>query len=184
MLQSDHPSPTLDRLTQYGGLALVGIMLAACGGQIALGLSGAGVGLLLITGLLTLGLIAPVMMLTAATPAVTVDADGITLRPHVWPERRIPWQAVREIKPYPLLPPRDAEMGRRALVGRRSYRPAEGKMLVIPSLGLPYRFTGFFAGEGFTGVIALTNRTHSNYESLIRTVEQYYAAARAEETAK
>ena len=80
---------------------------------------------------------------------------------------------MRAIKDYPLLPPKDVEAARRALVGRQRYRAAEGKMLIIPSLPLPYRFTGLFAGEGFIGVIALTNRTHTDYDTLIKQVKKY-----------
>jgi hypothetical protein len=112
------------------------------------------------------------MLLTSATPAVTVSADGITIQPRVWRERFVRWDEVRAVKPYPLLPPKDVEAERRAFVGKKRYRPAEGIMLVIPSLPLTYRFTGLFAGEGFTGVIALTNRTHRDYEALVRQVEK------------
>ena len=80
---------------------------------------------------------------------------------------------MRAIKDYPLLPPKDAEVTRRAMVGKKRYRAAEGKMLIIPSLPLQYRFTGLFAGEGFTGVIALTNRSHTNYDALIKQVEKH-----------
>lgn len=166
-----HPNPTTDRLAQYGGIGLVVVMLAAALGQAALAV--AGLPLLLLSALVTLALVAPVMMLTSATPAVSVAADGLTIQSRVWGERLVRWSDVRAVKDYPLLPPADVESGRRALVGRKRYRPAEGKLLVIPSLPLPYRFTGLFAGEGFTGVIGLTNRTHTDYDALIRQVERY-----------
>ena len=73
----------------------------------------------------------------------------------------------------PLLPPKEVEAERRLAVGRRKYRPAEGKMLINPALPLPYRFTGIFAGAGFTGVVALTNRTHTDYDALIKQVEKH-----------
>ncbi len=166
-----HPHPLTDRLAQYGGVALIVVMIAAALGQIALAL--VGLPLFFVSGLITLGLTAPVLMLTSATPAVTVSAEGITLQPRIWRERFVRWNEIRAVKDYPLLPTRDAESGRRALVGRQRYRPAEGKMLVIPSLPLQYRFTGLFAGEGFVGVIGLTNRAHTDYERLIRQVKQY-----------
>ena len=166
-----HPNPATDRIAQYGGIALAVVMVAAALGQIVL--ATVGLPLFLLSGLVTLGLIAPVMMLTSATPAVRVSAEGITIQPRVWRERFVGWEDVRAIKDYPLLPSKDAESGRRAMVGRKRYRPAEGKMLVIPSLPLPYRFTGFFAGEGFTGVIGLTNRTHTDYDALIKQVNKY-----------
>ncbi len=115
-------------------------------------------------------------MLTSATPAVSVAADGITIQPRVWRDRFVAWGEVRAIKDYPLLPPKDAEVTRRTMVGKKRYRAAEGKMLIIPSLPLQYRFTGLFAGEGFTGVIALTNRSHTNYDRLIAEVERHVKA--------
>lgn len=163
-----HPNPLIERISHYGALALIILMAIAVIGQILLALSG--LVLLLITGAFTLLLIAPVVMFTTATPAVTVDAAGITVMPVLWRHQFIEWSAVTAIKPYPLLPPHDAESGRKALEGRRRYRSAEGIMLVIPSLPLVYRITGLFAGEGFTGVIALTNRSHTDYERLVELV--------------
>jgi len=166
-----HPHPTTERLAQYGGIVLAVVMVAAGIGQIALATMG--LPLFLLSGLVTLLLIAPVMLLTSATPAVQVSAEGITIQPRVWRERFVRWDEVRAVKDYPLIPPKDVESGRRLMEGKRRYRPAEGKMLIIPSLPLPYRFTGLFAGEGFVGVIGLTNRTHSDYERLIEQVEKY-----------
>ena len=168
-----HPNPGLDRLTQYGALALIVLMLIGAIGQFALALSGLQLGLLWLTGMITLLLIAPVLMLTTATPAVNVTAEGIQILPVIWRNRSIRWDDIRAIKPYPLLPPADVESGRRALTGRRRYRPAQGIMLIVPSLPLQYRLTGLFAGEGFVGVIALTNRTHRDYEQLLQTVEDH-----------
>ena len=166
-----HPNPTTDRLAQYGGIVLAVVMIIGALGQIVL--ATLGLPLFLLSGITTLLLIAPVMMLSTATPAVRVSAEGITIQPRVWRERLVRWDDIKAIKDYPLLPPKDVESGRRALVGKKRYRPAEGKMLIIPSLPLPYRFTGFFAGEGFRGVIGLTNRTHTDYERLIEQVATY-----------
>ena len=59
--------------------------------------------------MVTLLLIAPVMLLTSATPAVSVTAEGITIQPRVWRERFVRWDDVRAVKDYPLLPPKDVE---------------------------------------------------------------------------
>jgi hypothetical protein len=166
-----HPNPTTDRIAQVGGLVLAIVMVAAGLGQIALAF--VGLPLFLLSGIITLLLIAPVMLLTSATPAVTVAPEGITIQPRVWRDRFVRWEQVRAVKPYPLLPPKDVETGRRTFVGKRRYRPAEGIMLVIPALPFVYRFTGLFTGEGFTGVIGLTNRTHTEYEALVGQVEKY-----------
>jgi len=166
-----HPHAMNDRLNQYGGFALMIVMIVAGFGQIVL--AAFGLPLFILSGIVTLLLIAPVMLLISATPAVTVAADGLTIQPRVWRARFVPWSAIRAVKDYPLLPPKDIEPGRRLLVGRQRYAPAEGKMLIIPSLPLYYRFTGLFVGEGFTGVVALTNRTHTDYKRLIDQVNKH-----------
>ncbi len=170
-----HPHSLTDRLSQYGGIVLAVVMVAAGIGQFVLAV--VGLPLFAISGLMTLALIAPVMLLVSATPAVSLSADGITLQPRVWRDRFVAWEDVRAIKDYPLLPPKDAEVNRRAAVGKKRYRPAEGKMLIIPSLPLQYRFTGLFAGEGYIGVVALTNRTHTDYDALIKQIERHVEAA-------
>lgn len=169
-----HPHPTFDRIAQVGGLLLAVVMLTAALGQFVL--ATAGLPLFLLSGIVTLLLIAPIMLLTSATPAVTVTPEGITIQPRVWRERFFRWDQVRAVKPYPLLPPKDVEVERRAFVGKRRYRPAEGIMLIIPSLPLQYRFTGLFAGEGFTGVVALTNRSHTDYDALLREIQKNTSA--------
>lgn len=166
-----HPRPALDQLAQYGGIALVVVMIAAALGQFVL--ATAELPLFFLSGIVTLLLIAPVMMLTSATPAVTVSPEGVTIQPRVWRHHFVRWSEVREVRDYPLLPPPEAEAERKALAGKKKYRAAEGKMLVIPSLPLQYRFTGVFAGVGFTGVVGLTNRTHTDYDTLIRQVEKF-----------
>ncbi len=169
-----HPNPLLDRVTQYGAVALVAVMLVATPLQIALVLLGAPGGLFLFSGFGSLLLVPPVLLLTTASPRVTVSSDGLTIQPLIWREQFIPWSEVQAIKDYPLLPPSDSEIGRKALNGRLRYRPAQGKMLVIPALPVQYRVTGYFAGAGFTGVIALTNRTHTEYDKLIKKAMIYY----------
>lgn len=168
-----HPRPALDRLTQYIALALLLAVIAAAPLLTVIGLAAGMPPLLpILTGLILL-LFAPfIVMLTTATPALSAAADGLRLRPRIWPGRLIPWEAIMAVKPYPLLPSADAEVGRRYLAGRARYQPARGIMLVIPSLPFYYRFTGFFAGQGWTPVIAITNRTHTDYDALVRRIEQ------------
>lgn len=172
-----HPHRLSDGIAQFGGIALAGVMVAAGIGQMVVAVL-FHLPLLLLSGVVTLALIGPVLLLVSATPAVSIAPEGITLQPRVWRNRFVPWSAVREIKDYPLLPPRDAEVGRRALTGRQRYRAAEGKMLIIPSLPIQYRVTGLFVGEGFVGVIGLTNRTHTDYERLIQQMFKYYEAGK------
>lgn len=168
-----HPSPALNRAVHYGALAVLIVLAASVPLQVLLALSGARGGLFTLSALATLLLALPILLLITATPAVSISEDGLTVHPVIWRARFIPWQAVRELKDYPLLPPPDTEVGRRVLVGRRKYRPAQGVMLVIPGLPAQYRVTGFFAGEGLTSVIALTSRTHTDYEQLVNRVRVY-----------
>ncbi len=167
-----HPKPAQQRLTHFGAALLLLVMLLAVIGQLVLVFSGVP-GVFLITAVLTALLMLPVLMLISAAPPVTLSSAGITLHPHIWRERFVRWEQVRAVKPYPLLPPTDTEVVRRAAVGRRKYRPAQGIMLVIPALPPQYRVTGFFAGEKVAPVIALTNRTHVDYERLEQQVKQY-----------
>lgn len=171
-----HPRPKLDRLIQWGAVVVTAVIVVGVLGQIALALlapSAALRGLALFGALLT-GLLAfPILMLTAVAPTISVDATGFTLRPVVWQARRIPWDAVRAVKPYPLLPIEDAEITRRYAVGKRNYRPASGIMLVIPGLPPQYRIAGFLAGERAAPVVALTNRAHTDYDRLVRAVLTY-----------
>lgn len=166
-----HPNPGLDRWVQRGALALAVLMGLAALALLVIGLLG--LPLMALAALVTLALIAPVLMLTAAAPAVSLSDEGLTIHPVVWPSRLIRWGDVRAIKDYPLMPPPGAEVERRVFVGRKKYRAPAGRMLIVPSLPVQYRFTGLFAGEGFTPVIAITNRTHTDYDRLIRVIEYH-----------
>jgi hypothetical protein len=165
-----HPQPRLNRAIQYGALIVTALMLISAPLQVLLTILGAPGGLFVFSAFFTVLLAAPVLMLTAYAPAVTVDEGGITLRPVVWAERFVPWEAIRAVKVYPLLPIADAEVTRRYAVGKRRYQAARGIMLVIPGLPPQYRIAGFLAGERAAPVIALTNRAHTDYDQLVETV--------------
>ncbi len=167
-----HPRPLIDTLTQYGALALCVVLLLAALGQI-MALAVGAPGSFVLTALLTLAFVPFILLLTAATPAIIVTPEGLTIQPRVWREQFVSWDAVRAIKDYPLLPPEDGETMRKIISGRKSYSPARGKMLVIPQLPPQYRIAGWLAGEGLTPVIAVTNRTHTDYEHLIEQLEHY-----------
>lgn len=167
-----HPKPLLDRLTQYGALALCAVLLLAALGQVLALVVGAP-GAFVLTALLTLGFVPFILLLTTATPAVTVTHAGLTIRPLIWREQFVTWDAVRAVKDYPLLQPEDGEAVRKALSGRKRYTPAQGRMLIIPTLPFQYRIAGWLAGEGFTAIIAVTNRTHTDYETLLQHIDRF-----------
>jgi hypothetical protein len=166
-----HPTPWLDRLTQWCCVLLIGVLVLAEVGLMVIFASGQGAFLLL--GL-TLILFAPfLMMQLTLTPSVQVDAQGLTLHTRFFGQHRCLWQAVQAVQPHPLLPPPDAEGLRRLMVGRIKYRAAQGWLLVMPSLPFWFRFSGIFCGVGFVGVVALTNRTHTDYDRLVELLRQY-----------
>lgn len=121
---------------------------------------------------LLLLLATPLVMYLNATPPITLSDEGLTIHPPFWRDHFVDWDAVVEMKPYPLLPTANQEVERRALQGRIKYHVAEGQMLIIPTLPFQYRITGFFAGENAQPVIALTNRTHTDYDDLIVRIRQ------------
>jgi hypothetical protein len=160
-----HARPNFVRLQQIFALFLLVIIPVASLLLLWLALSlGAFLFALMVPFLLWLVL--PMVMLTSATPPVTVHEDGITLHPRWWRERFIAWDDIEALRDYPLLPRRDTEVERRALQGRKQYQVARGVMLVVPHLSLPYRVTGFFAGLRGRSVVAFTNRAHDNYDRL------------------
>ena len=170
-----HPKPWLDGLTQYGAAALLVLILVGVALQLVLALAGASV--FVLTALFTLALAPFILMLTTATPPVKVSPEELIVQPRLWKVQVIPWSAVTAVKPYPLLPVPDAEVSRKFLTGRERYRPAEGIMLVIPDLPFQYRVTGLLAGEGFVPVIAVTTRTHTDYDALVKKIRVYSGEA-------
>ncbi len=172
-MYSSHPKPRLNRLTQYGAVVILIFILVSVPLQLVLALTG--LWLFAWTAIFTLLLGPFILLLTVATPAVSLSAAGITIHPLIWPTKFVPWAAVQAVKPYPLLPQPDAEISRQYLSGRKNYRPATGIMLVLPDLPLPYRVTGLLAGEGFTPVIAITTRTHTDYDDLVVEIEHSIA---------
>lgn len=171
-----HPRPRLNRLLEAGALALTLLMAITAPLQVLLAMLAPG-GLFVLSALFTLLLAAFVLMQTAVAPEVSVSADGLTLHPVVWRDRHLPWEAVRAVKVYPLLPAEDAETVRRVTVGRLNYAPAAGIMLVIPGLPPQYRIAGFLAGERGAPVVALTNRAHVDYLALVEAVLGHTAPA-------
>jgi hypothetical protein len=166
-----HPQPLLDALTQYIAAALLALIVLSVPLQIVLAFAGAPV--FVLTALFTLAFAPFPLMLLAATPAVMVGPEGLTVQPRLGKAQSVAWLDVAAIKPYPLLPPPDAELSRKALAGRSKYRPAEGLMLLIPALPVQYRIAGVLAGEGFTPIIAVTTRTHDRYDMLVKKIRAY-----------
>ena len=160
-------------MIHYGAVTLVALMVLLAPLQMLLTLGGAPGGLFLLSALVTLGLTPPVLMLTATSPSVRVENDGFWIEPVIWKSRFIQWHQVEAAKVYPLLPSQNQEVQRRAFVGRRNYKPAEGIMLLIKDLPPQYAIAAFFAGESGKTIIALTNRTHTDYTRLRQQIVRH-----------
>lgn len=157
------------RVQQTGAVALLVVML------VLVLLQGVLLTLLppfmvMMTAILLLLMTAPVLMLLSVSPPVTVHDAGITLHPLIWREQTIAWSAIVAVKRYPLLPTPDQEVMRQVAVGRKQYRAAEGIMLIVSGLPVQYRPAGVFAGAGGKPVIALTSRSHADYDRLVKQV--------------
>lgn len=122
--------------------------------------------LFVIMSIILLMLSSPLLMALVNTPPVTVSDEGILLERFIGGKHLIVWDDIERIEPYPLLPQANQEILKQYLIGRNKYRAAEGIMLIVPSLSLPYRIAGLLAETGKMPIIALTNRTHSDYETL------------------
>ena len=171
-------NPRAYAISQVVTAVAIAALLASVPFQVFVGLTTPGAGLFVITALLSLLLIWPLLLNLRATPPVTLEDSGITLMPRIGQPAFIAWRSVREVKPYPLLPPPEAETLRRAIAGRKKYAAAEGLMLTSDSLPWPYRAVGWFAGEGFRGAFAVTSRSHRDYAKLKAAVDRYIKAAK------
>jgi len=171
MSRYNHPSPQINIITQWIVLILLLLIGFSVPALFLLGviLSSGGVSLM---GVLLFLLGMPLVMYLSATPPITMSDEGMTLHPLFWRDQFVAWESIIDMKPYPLLPTADSEVERRALQGRNKYRVAEGEMLIIPVLPIQYRVTGFFAGERARPVIAITNRTHVDYDELVERIRQ------------
>lgn len=172
-----HPKPLLNKLSQYTLALALALIVVSAPLQVVLGLAIPQGRLFILTGVLSLLLVLPLLMGLFVHPSLSVSDEGITLHPIIGGSRFVRWDEIHVMKDYPLLPSEDMEANRRQFVGRKNYRPAQGKMLVIPSLPFPYRPAGWFAGEGFTGIIALTNRAHLDYDNLIKLIAPHVESA-------
>lgn len=163
-----YPNALQGRIRQVGTIALIVVMLLTALALVLLAVL-IGAPLFVIMALLILLLTAPLIMLLVNTHTVTISPEGLRLTAF-YGDRLIAWDTVQRIRCYPLLPTPEQESGRRLLVGRSRYTAAKGIMLVVPGLPLAYRIAGLLAGEGGAPVVVFSNRTHSEYDLLVRRV--------------
>jgi hypothetical protein len=168
-----HPNPRFERIVQTILLLVTLALVLAVLAQIVLVIAGLPLLLALLIAITTISLIPFTLLPTIAAPTVTLSAERITLQPHFLPAHAVRWADVAAVKPYPLTPSPGSENTRRLMVGRLKYTPMQGIMLLIPSLPWLYRVHGLLTHEGWVGVVALTNRSHADYDRLVALVAEY-----------
>jgi hypothetical protein len=168
-----HPNPRFEGVVAALMLVVTLALIAATVGQIVLILAGLPVLLGVLVAITTISLIPFTLLPILAAPAATLTEAGITLQPRFLPSRFVAWSDVAAVKPYPLTPSPGSENTRRLMVGRLKYTPMQGIMLIIPSLPWLYRIHGLLTHEGWVGVVALTNRSHADYDRLAALIETY-----------
>lgn len=167
-----HPNMSIYKVQQ---IALIGILILAVIASalllvVAVMLSAP---LFIIMSVLVLLLAMPLLMALVNTPPVTIREEGLLLERFIGGNHLIIWDDIEAIEPYPLLPQADQEILKQYFVGRKKYRAAEGIMLIVPSLPLPYRIAGILAAAERKPVIALTNRAHGDYYRLKDNIMHY-----------
>ena len=174
----NHPKQTIHRLAQWLVFILIWITLLTVPLQVTIAIIYPPAILFYLSAIVTLLLIAPLLLFLTSTPTVSVDEQGITVHPFIGRAHRIDWEHIREVKEYPLLPRQGQEVNKRLLMGRKQYKEAAGIMLISPQLPLLYYVGGFFVGEYGRKMIALTNRTHIEYDTLNKQVRKYTKKAK------
>ncbi len=169
-LISDHPPrfPRLYRLKRrltIAGLLLIGLGLAGELALLALGMPGAA---LLIP--FTAALAVPLIIGGVLTPPVAVTQAGLEVRPMFGEPHTVPWEAVRALRPYTLLP--TDEPVAQLLIGKAHMPRRDGRWIIFSS-GLPFTFrlAAWLAGLGNTPVIAITDAAHQDYDTLLAALE-------------
>lgn len=172
-----HPNQTVHHLAQWLVFILMWIILLTVPLQITIAIIYPPAILFYLSAVVTVALIAPLILFLTATPTVSVDEKGITVHPFIGRAHQIDWEHITDIKEYPLLPRRGHEVNKRLFMGRKQYQEAQGIMIVTPQLPITYYVGGFFVGESGRKMIALTNRTHIDYDRLSKQVLKYVGKA-------
>jgi len=175
--QYTHPNPKTYRLTQWLVFIVMGIVLLTIPLQILIAVIYPQAILFYLSALITFTLIAPLLLYLMTTPTVSLDETGLTVHPFIGKAHHLDWDAIQTVKEYPLLPRQGHEVNKRLVVGRKRYKQAEGIMLITSDLPMVYRVGGFFAGERGRKIIALTNRTHTDYDNLVKQVMKHTGKA-------
>jgi hypothetical protein len=153
-----------------GGLALLGMIgiIFGAGGLLIIGLF-YGLPCLILMIPFLLGMIFPLVVLTALHPGITANEEGLRLKPLIWKASELRWENLVALTDHSLIPapPPDRQL-------RLRKKPAQvGYMIIVQrgALGWPYRLVGVAAGHGLNPIFAISNKTHTNYEALAAALQ-------------
>jgi hypothetical protein len=174
---STHPPrfPRLYRLKR--GLTILGLILIglALGGEvllIVLGIMPGGSALLLL--LFTAALAVPLLIGSALTPPLTVTLAGLALQPMFGGPLHVPWEAIRELRLYTLLPV--DEPVARLLIGAANMPRRDGRWVVVDgALPLTFRLAAWLGGLGNHAAFAISDASHRDYAALLTAIEAHTA---------
>jgi hypothetical protein len=165
-----HPRPALRRLTSVLLAALLALIALAVVGQAAAALILGVRGLLFFgTAFFTLTLALWPLRHSALHPEVGLTDNGLWLRPHLWPVRFVPRQAVIGLTAHPLLGDRALLTARGRLLHGAAYQPPEGAVVLLHSTarpGLAYRLVALLVGARGGYAFAISTPTHTDYATL------------------
>lgn len=166
---SRHPTPRLRQIV--GGLALLGMVgiIFGAGGLLIIGLF-YGLPCLILMIPFLLGMIFPLVVLTALHPEITVREEGLQLKPLIWKASEVGWENLVALTDHSLLPAPPPDRQFRLI----KKRPAVGSMIIAKqgTLAWPYRLVGCAAGHGLNPIFAISNKTHTNYEALAAALQE------------
>lgn len=173
MTKHNHPRPYLRRAaTRLIAVGLIGALIGIIA-QMILGMILAP--LFFGTAFFTAVLMIPLLMQSVLYPEITVLEEGLRLKPMLWEAATLPWSAIREIVPHPLI--YNDEVVGQHLHGKK-YRPREGVIVIIrrvPGLSPLYLLVGMIAEQWGMHAFAISSTTHTEYQKLVQEIQNQLA---------
>ncbi len=164
-----HPHPLLRRVVGWIALAgIIGIVFGAIG-LLIIGLI-YGLPLMVLMIPFLLGMMIPLIILTAIHPEITVQDEGVHIKPLIWKSRLVAWEQLTALADHSLMKPPPPSRQQK-LTGRPVVK---GQMILVEkgALGWPFRVVGFAAGHGTTPVFAISSKTHRDYDQLYQALKR------------
>jgi hypothetical protein len=169
---SNHPHPKASTQRIVGCFAGVGLACTVVG-SVGLLIAGIADGLPLLVMIIPflIGLSLPLFLLTSLHPAITVEEEGLRLKPLLFPSSFVAWDNLLDMVNHELVkPPAPSKIQQRL-----KREPQKGEMILAKMGALPfhYRVVGWMGGQGFKPTFAISNRTHIEYDALRSEIKKH-----------